>query len=169
MSAEESQKLEVMFKEFGGPMLSRALSILHNEHDAQDAVSDAFYKLADLLESVEGRSYAEVKEYCLATVYSTAVDVYRKNKHRSEHLAEFNDKTVSDDIGFLLRYDKLDIENALAALDDKYQRPFVLRHCFGIPVKDIAVMQGTAESTVYMHLKRASAKLQRILEKGDEE
>ena len=47
-------KFEILYYTYRDIMYQAAFKILHNEHDAEDAVHQAFLKLAEIIDNVDG-------------------------------------------------------------------------------------------------------------------
>lgn len=64
-------------------MLYIAHDILHDPHDAEDAVHEAFLRLAEMIEKIHEIDCPETRSLIVMITKSKAIDLYRKKKRRA--------------------------------------------------------------------------------------
>jgi len=140
-----------------------ALGILGNPHDAEDAAQDAFI-----------RAYENLSRYDLKRRFSTWLFTITanlcKNKLRRERffaplkgLAQL--KGADDPAEEVAREERERlVQEALAALDEKYRTPLVLRYYGDLEYKEIAEALGLPEGTIKTRIHRAKSALRDWLE-----
>lgn len=77
---EEKSKFEQLYLEYRGLMFHVAYDILHNEHDAEDAVHQAFVKIAENIKKIDEPVCPKTHSYVVTIVENKAIDIYRKIK-----------------------------------------------------------------------------------------
>lgn len=158
-SQEEQSKFEKIYKEYRGVMFYVANKILNNEHDAEDAVHQAFVKIAENIEKIEPPVCPKTKGFVVTIVENKAIDVYRKkNRHPVIELQE-------EITGIEVQYSG---ENGLArcilSLPPKYRECILLKYHYGYTTKEIAQILGISESNAIKLDQRAKKKLRQLCE-----
>jgi len=135
-----------------------ALGILGNPHDAEDATQDAFI-----------RAYENLQRYDLKRKFSTwiftIVTNICKNKLRRERffspLKSLSQLQGANDPAEQVSREEREllVQEALAALDEKYRAPLVLRFYGDLEYKEIAEALGLPEGTVKTRIHRAKSAL----------
>lgn len=86
---EEKSKFEQLYLEYKGLMFHVAYEILHNEQDAEDAVHQAFVKIAENIKKIDDPICPKTHSYVVTIVENKAIDQYRKQqKHQTVELIE---------------------------------------------------------------------------------
>ena len=157
---EEKSKLEQIYLEYRGLMLHVANSILHNEQDAEDAIHQAFIKIAENIQKIEQPVCPKTQGYVVTIAENKAIDQYRRLiKHP---LVEMDDEIP----GISPVYEG---ENTLTAcilkLPARYREMILLRYYHGYSVKEIADMMGISFSAASKLDQRAKKKLKDLYEK----
>ena len=83
-SPEDQSKFEIVYNTYKSLMFYVADKILHNEQDAEDAVHNAFIKIAENIQKVGEPICPKTKSYVVTIVESKAIDIYRANQRRKE-------------------------------------------------------------------------------------
>lgn len=133
-----------------------ALSILQNESDAEEVISEAVlraYKNSDTLKNENS-----FKPWILRIVHNTAVETIRKNS-RIIYTDEFED-TADDNVEITT---KLAVRDAVANLKQPYRTVVVLFYYENLSVSKIAQITGTNIVAVKKQLSRARKMLREIL------
>ena len=103
LSEEDRDFVLKIYTECGDYMYKTAMDILHNHHDAEDAVNDAMIKIIKHLSKFEGNTPEEIRNktvICIrAITKNKAIDIYNANKKRRSHesTAPYSDYTDSED------------------------------------------------------------------------
>ena len=146
-----------------------AYRLLGREHDARDAVQEAFLKAVVHLEGFDRRS--GFRTWLLRIVTNAALDLGRRRRRRPAlRLAEVKgdeaEVVVHDDPALRLRRDDLRriLTAALDRLSPAIRTTFVLFAEAGLSYKEIAECQDLPIGTVMSRLHYARQKLQSYLE-----
>ncbi len=159
-------------KRYKNAVFGIALGILNNPHDAEDATQDAFI-----------RAYENLHRYDLTRKFSTWLFTITanlcKNKLRREKffapLRELGGRPANphpstnshapDPAVEVEREERAElVRQALAALDEKYRAPLVLRFYGDLDYKEIAEALGLPEGTVKTRIHRGKLALRAWLE-----
>ena len=158
---EEKSKFEQLYLEYRGLMFHVAYDILHNEHDAEDAVHQAFVKIAENIKKIDEPVCPKTHSYVVTIVENKAIDQYRKQqKHQTVELIEEIQGTNA-------HYDgDNDLTKCLLKLPATYREMILLRYHHGYTVREIAQMQGLSLSAAIKLDQRAKNKLKKLCEEA---
>lgn len=158
---EERSKFEQLYLTYRGMMFHAANSILHSEQDAEDAVHQAFLKVAEHIEKIDAPC-PKTKGYLVTIAENKAIDLYRRRRRHPEF--ELGDELS----GIPVVYEG---DNALAAcilkLPARYREMIVLRYVYGYSVKETASVFGVSVATASRLNQRAKTRLKELYEKED--
>lgn len=155
--APEKSKFERVYLEYRGLMYYVANRILNNPQDAEDAVHNAFVKIANNISKISEPVCPKTKVFVVTIVEHTAIDLYRK-KRRKESMAYLEEIT-----GFEA---DLPGKSALAAcmgkLPIRYRQVILLKYIYGFTNQEAAKIMDTTASNVSKLDQRAKSWLQEL-------
>ena len=146
---EEKSLFEQIYLEYRGLMFHVAYEILHNEQDAEDAVHQAFVKIAENIKKIDTPVCPKTHSYVVTIVEHQAIDQYRRlQKHPSVELIE-------------------EIQGTNAHYEgDRYREMILLRYHHGYTVREIAKMLGLSLPAAIKLDQRAKNKLKKLCEEA---
>lgn len=165
---EDRALFEKAYDRYKGNMLSLAYKLTGSYHDAEEAVSSAFFKIAGnfgKIKKLEPRKRAAY--YCVITK-NCAYDILRERGRRSEipldEDEEIADRSfdVSDEVLGDYGYER--IIEAIRSLPEMYAQVLYLQNVTGLSIKEIASDLGQTEAVIRKRLERARQKLRETLE-----
>ena len=165
---EDKITFEDLYHTYKGKMFSLANSILKNHHNAEEAVSNAFFTAAKNFGTLANLTAVQQGAYLKIAVKNAAIDIYRKEKNQNaspiEEIENFGD--VSDDVSdeVLSEISYTSIVEAIRSLPEQYAEPLYLYHVQDMSIKSIADTLCVSEETVKKRLQRGRQKLRTILE-----
>lgn len=142
-------------------MYSLAFSVLKNEYDAADAISEAVLKAFSNINSLKNDKY--FKTWILKILHNTCIEMLRK-KHTAADIDEqyhLADNSLTDISA------KLSLWSAVNSLKNPYRTVTVLYYYNDLCVKDIAKITDSGIPAVKKQLSRARTMLKEILNKED--
>lgn len=159
-SPEDQSKFERLYLEYRGLMYHVAYKILHNEYDAEDAVHQAFLKIAENIEIIDGTICPRTQGYVVTIVENKAIDLYRyKHRHNTFSLDIEN-------VGVPIDYDGPNvITKCMSQLPARYREVLLLKHFHGYSSKEVANMLGLSEANVIKLDQRAKKQLRILCQK----
>lgn len=163
---EDKDLFEEYYRLYRGSMYNIAFSILHNNEDAEDAVNEAFLCIANKFEKIRKISCQEVKAYYVIIIRNTSINIYRKNKSRSNYCEPLEDNDAPVEVDFFGQIDRKTLPKAIASLPDEYKDLIFMYYGKNQTAKEIASYLGTTQAAVWKRLDRARKLLREALEKG---
>lgn len=138
------------------PSLRRiAYSIVHNEHDAQDAVQQALLAVWARRECVE---FARLKPYLTRAVMNACRDIQRA-RQKAIPMKEMPEVSYQPPDGVLA--------DAVERLPEELRLPLLLHYMEGYKLAEIAGALGQSLPQVTSRLFRARKRLKRMLEEAE--
>ncbi len=158
---EEKSKFEQLYLEYKGLMFHVAYEILHNEQDAEDAVHQAFVKIAENIKKIDDPICPKTHSYVVTIVENKAIDQYRKQqKHQTVEL-------IDDIQGTNAHYEgDNDLTKCILKLPARYREMILLRYHHGYSVREIAGMMGISLPAAIKLDQRAKQKLKKLCEEA---
>ncbi|HEX2712072.1 MAG TPA: sigma-70 family RNA polymerase sigma factor [Candidatus Acidoferrales bacterium] len=167
--AEELNKRE-RFEQAMLPHMDAAYNLArwltHNDHDAQDAVQEAYLRAYRFFESFRG---GDSRTWLLAIVRNTCFTWIRRNRP-SEQADVFDEQVHSEEREsatpeslLLAEADQALVRKALDELPAAFREVLVLRELEGLSYKEIADVVGIPMGTVMSSLARARKRLREAL------
>ena len=165
---EDKDKFEEWYRLYRGSMYNIAFSILHNNEDSEDAVNEAFLCIANKFEKIRKFSRQEVKAYYVIIIRNTSINIYRKNKSRSNYCEPLEDNDAPVEVDFFGQIDRKALPKAISSLPSEYKDLIFMFYSENQTAKEIAEYLGTTQAAVWKRLDRARKLLRDALEKGVE-
>lgn len=153
-------RFEILYYRYKNLMYYIAYQVLLNENDAEDAVQEAFFRIAKNMDKVGEIASKETKNFTAIITKREAMKIYNKKKGRNEELAvdlrmmkeEHSDKLVND------------VLYAIEQLPYKFSSLLTLKYVLGYSGKEIAEITGLSETNVRQQLLNGRKMLSQILE-----
>lgn len=167
---ESKADFESLYRTYKGRLFALAYRILGNHHDAEEAVSQAFFTAARSFSKISPLGTPQREAYLKIVTRNAAIDLYRREKRDASFPLEEMDELsavsedVSDEVLSKMNYSR--IVEAIRSLPERYAEPLYLFHVRELSVKEIAAVLYEQEETVKKQLQRARKKLRFLLEES---
>ena len=165
---EDKVLFEHIYNKYKSNMLAIAYNITGNYHDAEEAVSSAFFRIAKQFAKLKKRSAKERAAFCCVITKNCAYDILREKDRRNEIPLDENEELpdgstdVSDDVLSEEGYER--VVAAIRALPEIYAQALYMQNIIGLSISEIAQSLGESEPNIRKRLERARIKLRIILE-----
>ena len=159
-SEADQSKFKAIYEMYKGLMFYVANSILHNDHDAEDAVHQAFLSILKNLSKISEIDCHKTRSYIVNMVEWRAIDLLR-SRTRMESV-EYNDDIMGRRIPMPGDHGLAD---AMASLPSQYRQVLLLRYDNGYSAQEIGKMLGKSQVAVRKIIERAKRELRILLEK----
>lgn len=161
-SEQDKLKFERLHEKYKRLMFYVANQVLHNEHDAEDAVHEAFISIIKNLKKFSDVECPETRSYVVIITERKAIDMIRA---RSK-VTNIDGEEALGGIAVPLPGDH-GLADAMANLPARYREVLLLRYDNGYSTKEIAQMLDMKRDSVQKLLWRAKEALQKLLEQED--
>ncbi len=164
---EDKARFEDAYNRYRGRMLAIAYKITGNYHDAEEAVSSAFFAIARNFAKLRERSPQERAAFYCVVTKNCSYDLVRQKGRRNEipldddNIPEDVNTDVSDEVLSEIGYDR--IVEAIRSLPEQYAQVLYMHGVSGLSTREIARITGDTDGGVRKRLERARAKLRGIL------
>lgn len=163
---DDRRKFVVLYEKYRCLMMTVAISILKDNYLAEDAVHEAFIKVAKNIDKFGDVDRIETKRYLISIVKSTAIDIYRKRNRQQENEIIYEpEKFENKKIAYLETEEENSILQVIYDLPEKYREIIILRYSTGLEYAEIANILGITEETVRQRISRGKKKMERALKK----
>lgn len=161
-SPPSQSKFEKIYLAYRDLMYRTAYSILKNEADAEDAVHNAFIKIAENISKISEPVCPKTQVYVVTIVENKAIDLYRANQRR--HKVKYADNVA----GIAIEESKVHgLAACIAKLPPNYRQIILLKYHMGFSCKEIAKLLHITEANAIKLDQRAKRKLQQICEQEE--
>lgn len=154
---EEKTEFENIYYKYRQDMYKFAFNILRNEHDAEDAVHDAFLSLARNMDKISGRKCIQIRNYLIIIVRNSSYRIY--NKRKKEICADEIDENIPDlqnvEIDIEEKAEQQKLMELIKTLDEKYADVLILKYFYDLPDKEIARSLGISLENAKIRLYRS--------------
>lgn len=147
------QKIE----EYKFSLYRLSLSILKNEEDAKDAVSEAICLAYAKLDTLKDEN--KFKPWIMKILTNASYDIYRKRKNVCS-LEEYSDIPDKAAINVC---EKLSLRQAVETLEDDYRAVVILFYYEDMSIREISSILCISQGAIKTRLSRARTKLQTLL------
>lgn len=160
----EKTRFEKIYYGFKNLMYYIAFQVLQDERDSEDAVQEAFLRIARNMDKIDDILSKETKNFVAIITKREAMKIYNKKKKRGEDFSvdlsslkkENSDKLVNE------------VQNAIEQLPYKFSSLLTLKYVLGYSGKEIAEITGLSETNVRQQLLNGRKMLSQILEEDNQ-
>lgn len=174
---EQKDKFIEIYERNKDKMYHIVFEVLKQREEAENAVHDAFVKLADKFGRYEHLSEKEMDGLCVTIVKNTALNLLYRQKRISvsepEELEKLYWKNSEESICFpeeaAIRKEQAEmIRQVLQELPAVYHDVLVLRYYYDFSIKEAAGILGISKKTAEIRLYRAKERLKKYWRKTGE-
>lgn len=155
-NVEDKNDFENLVNKYERRMYREAVGILGSHELAEEAVWEAFYRIAENFKKVHNLPLYKMEAYLIITIRRASYRAYNKEKKYFEN-DSFEDSEYVPDIAKLNEYDISDLTNAIGQLEDKYKAVITYFYYYGHNANETADLMGISRNTVYKYLRKAEA------------
>ena len=152
---EEKRKFLILYEQYRYLMLKVAVDILHDYQLAEDAVQEAFVRVAKHMEQIGQPQETATKRYLITITKHAAIDLYRK-RNRLHHREIYIDELPEGEelLAYMGPEEEYGVLNILKNLPPKYRDIFLLKYSAHLENAEIARICNIREGTVRQRLAR---------------
>ena len=174
----EEQAFERLVRQYGGRMLATARRVLSNDHDAQDAVQEAFLSAFRAIDQFNGD--AKLSTWLRRIVINAALMKIRSRRRKPEETieellphfdvqghwaSEISHWTASSDELLQRKETRALVRQCIDRLPETYRAIVVLRDIEELDTEEVASLLGITANAVKIRLHRARQALRTLIER----
>ncbi len=167
---EDKRKFVIIYEKYRCLMLKVAYDILKDNFLAEDAVHEAFIKIAKSMKKIGGIDTLETKRYLITVTKNATIDIYRKKKlqiNREVSVDELVENNIP--LSYMETEGDEEILEILKDLPVKYRDVFILKYSSEMDNDEIAKLLNISEGTVRQRLSRGKSMIQEAINKRERE
>ena len=163
-SEEEKSKFTVLYEQYRKLMLYVANEILHDTHLAENAVQEAFFRIAKNFSKIGEILCPQTKAFVVIITRNVALTMISKeSKERSiiekaSLLSDITTDATFEDVAYN------ELIDAILELPEKYRDVLYLHHVYGYSYNEISNLLGISPDATKKRAQRAISKLIELLE-----
>ncbi len=164
---------EDLYLRYKDVTLKRAMRMLpNNPYDAEDAFQSAWIQISRQMEKLIGKDDRMIATYILKTLEYRVLDIINKNKEWDEeiqHVLVDSESAVTDDMLYAVcaKESKEKIVKIIKAMDAIYKDVLMLYFMNDLNIKEIAIVLGESEKTVWTRFYRGKSILLKQLKEAN--
>lgn len=166
---EDKRKFVILYKKYRYLMMKVAYDVLSDNYLAEDAVHEAFIKVAKNMGKIGEINTQETKRYLITITKNATIDIYRKRSTQMKREI-FVDELEENEEPFT--YIETDIDNRtldiLKNLPVKYRDVFLLKYSSKLENNEIAELLRISEGNVRQRLSRGKEMIQEAIDNLEE-
>lgn len=163
----DQEKFLKILEQYETPMFNRAMRILNNESDAEDAVQDALFSIANNIRGVPTPDSDDARKFISTILINKAIDIYRKNK---QNYTIPIDEVVTYDLDVHDKTSVVDeIMEYILKLPEKYRTPMILKYENEYSCREIANILDESYTNVRKLLERGRKRVNKMYEDAHKE
>ena len=155
VKSADRPKLERLYLEYRSVMFCAANEILHNEHEAEDAVQQTFMKIAENLDKVPDELSNKTKAFVVTIAENTAIDRYRKLKRHG-------DCELCEEACGIEANSADELVSCILKLPARYRQFILLKYYHGYSTREIAKLLGMSSAAASKTAQRAKQRLEQL-------
>lgn len=168
---EEISKFEAVFSKYNKILYKFSYNILKDSYMAEDAVQEAFIKVAYNLIKIQDINSNKTMNFLVTIVKNVSLTMYKKKKgcilFIDEELSEeIVDESINLEDSMIAQLDYDHLLHIIGYLKDELKSPFLLRYVHDCSDKEIADILDITQNNVTVRIHRSKAKLRKILERN---
>ncbi len=160
---EEKSRFEQLYEEYKSLMYRIAYKILRNEHDAEDAVQEAFISIAKNIDKFSDADCHKTQKLIVIITENKAIDIYRSHRHRQGSSFDEEYMGVVDKSVIEQSETRHDLAKAMALLPEQWGDVLQLRYVMGYSVRETAQLLSISEANVRKIAECAKKRLEETL------
>lgn len=164
---EDKTLFAELYTKYYSEMLSVALGILKETHLAEDAVHEAFLRIAENFEKYFPKSGHKPGGLCVVIVKHISIDMLRRSRLvvPEPEMDVRAEAPLPEDV--VISYEQhLALTDMIASLDDSFRGAVTMKLVQGLSYSEISALLGISQDTVRKRVQRGRAKLIQALERG---
>ena len=165
LQPSERVTLQRLYEKHKRKMYAVSCKILGDRYDAEDALQNAFLRIADKINRLSGCDDAEIEGYLITTVKNESYQLLRQKKNEPDlPLDETLAVSVDDTVLTVHEKDAYELAvKVILEMDEIYRAPLYLHTVMGYSVKETAKYLKRNKNTVAVQIMRGKEQIKNKL------
>lgn len=159
---EEKSKFEILHENYKGLMYHIAYDILRNREDAEEAVNDAFWKIAKNIIKISEPICPKTRTYIVLVIESASVDLWRRRQRHVETVPLEEEPKIQVEYSGENRVAEL-----ILSLPPCDREMLLLRYYQGYTLKETAELLNITAAAARKREQRAKKRLEELCRKEE--
>lgn len=147
-TGERRSRFAELYEDNCALMMRQAWQILRDSYQAEDAVHNAFLRVAANMDAVERLDDVQARRYLLTAARNAAIDLYRRNYRQSKHEMPYEDREAQAVLAEAVSGEENAVLAAVRGLPLLYRDVFLLKYSLGLSNEEIGALLGISASGV---------------------
>lgn len=160
----DKEKFAEIYNSYKAMMYDRAMSILHNNSLAEDALQESFLKIAKNISKISDPKCSKTTSFIIIIVRNTCYDILRNEKFDNTIQIDSEDCIMPDIEDVFSQFGVGRIAEIIDGLDEKYRDALILKYLHGYSYKEIADLLDITQKNAEIRVYRARTLLKERLE-----
>ena len=165
---KNDSKFENLYLTYNQKLYNVAISILNEHYDAEEAVQDAFIKIAKVIDVIDDSDPIILKSFLFQIIKNTSIDLKRqKQKNNRIVNIDFCESLPSDDSvedRIEMEEEGNTIKKAILSMPETYREVLKLNLLYEFSASEIAKLLNISVNTVFSRIHRGKRYLRLFLE-----
>lgn len=164
-SESDKQRFVLLYEKYQKLMFYVAKKILDDDYMAEDAVQEAFLRIAKNFSKINQIDCPQTRKFVVIITRNTSINL-TKQRFDFDDLNQFDDVELSKEDDSLFSYiEHSVIKQCILNLPEQYRDVLYLYHLYGFSFKEISSLLGITTETAKKRAQRARSILRVNLEK----
>ncbi|MBQ7131169.1 MAG: sigma-70 family RNA polymerase sigma factor [Oscillospiraceae bacterium] len=139
--------------------------ILHNDMLAEDAVSEAFFRIVEIFPKIHHLNSHKMQYYVVITVRNVSLNMLKREQSHNSTISidEITNHQSSDTIDV----ESIHLRDCIAALSATDREILYFRANMGLGFREIGVTLGISSAAARQRYRHAKLNLKKLLEEGE--
>lgn len=162
---EKKSKFERLYFRYRQEMYVIALSILKNNEDAEDAVHNAFIRIANNIDKVSDVECPKTHSFIVIITKNISIDFFRSINSRSRKTVNIESARKIPDLEvFFEKIEYSCLVNTIKTLHNTHKDILFLKYVNNLSIQEMSVALGISSTAVYKRIQRAKEALKEQLD-----
>lgn len=162
----QSEKFIRLYNKYRDKMMSAAFMILKNHHDAEEAVQNALFAIANNVETIPDPDTKHCENYAVKAAKNHALNIAKKRMLATPLIEIHADKVdVASEI--VDRDECRRVVEVICRMKPHYRDVLSAKFLYGLSAKEISELYGVPIHTVKSRINRGTKMLREAIEGGE--
>lgn len=150
----DKKAFEQLVSKYEKRLHNAANNILKSDLLAEEAVWEAFFRIAKCFQKINDLNVHELEAYLIVTIKNVCYQMYNKEKNNSSDFS-LDEDIFEPSFDEFNKYDYNILKSIIAEMDEKYRNALLFTYFYGMNAAETADAMGVSRRTVYNYIDKA--------------